>query len=594
MDNEPDLYLSDIESESEGEGEGNGESENGSIGDISMDNEPEIDVKGKKCWDVGLASEEDIEGFLAEDGDNIVMILEGGGASVCIDRESIKTKLIDDTDNYYYLCRGAYEPHDGQLPIGVGKHNVCEVPVFGLGFLGLASRGLVFRDNLANAVANDRDQVFVIKHFEPAVKASAVAGVSYLRAGPSGQGTIGSMHCQPDTGDEVYYVTAANANIVPADIQQTVETLLSAGCLVKKGEATLTQVAYDGKPASQEVEEKLAALKMSKDFPENDTGVETDDNAGNVGFDADDYLDTFIYSDGLPESVQTYDEAIADMLYELPRPLMPDLSPDANVALNLRLHAVDSLSPYVANYYVVLFNGVGEAESGLTVIQTTKRSPSSPIEYRLKPIIKIHDFPPSQPGEGVAFSEQTLTILETQSEEVSEKLRDTVRESRTDTDVTPVVEDVSVLMGQTNFHRKQDSLMACLLCVKMSRILAGGGRGFDDDSNAELYYSSADAVIEATEDYLRDSSPTRAFVVPQMPEGMELIQIKLSLVEPVFRITTSHMTRAAGVPTPVRSTSITDLGNVFTYLDIPTSLDDAVFPDGEEIDIPFTDDEDET
>lgn len=583
--NEPDLYLSDIEGDDD------------SVGDISINDEPEVDVKGKKCWDVSLASEEDIEGFLAEDSDNIVLILDGGGASVCIDRESIRTKLIDDTDNYYYLCRGAYETHNGQLPIGVGKHNVCEVPVFGLGFLGLGSRGLVFRDNLTNAVANERDQVFVIKHFEPAVKASAVAGVSYLKAGPSGQGTIGSMHCQPDTGDELYYITAANANIVPEDIQQTVGTLLAAGCLVRKDEPTLTQVAYDGKPAPQKVEDKLAALKTSKDFPESvadQTSVGIDADDGTVGFDADDYLDTFVYSTELPESVKEYDEAIADMLYELSRPLMPDLSPNATVSLDLRLHAVDSLSPHVANYYVVLFNGLEEAESGLAIVQTTKRSPSSPLEYRLKPIIKIHDFPPSQPGDGVAFSEQTLTLLETQSEQISEKLRDTVREARTGTDVTPVVEDVSVLMGRTNFHRKQDSVMACLLCVRMSQILAGGGRGFDDDNNAESYYSSVDTVIDGVDDYLRDSNPTRAFIVPRMLEGMELIQIKLSLVEPVFRVTTSHMARSPGVPRPIMNTSITELGNIFTYLDIPASLNDAMSANGEVVDIPFTDDEEES
>jgi hypothetical protein len=74
---------------------------------------------------------------------------------------------------------------------------------------------------------------------------------------------------------------------------------------------------------------------------------------------------------------------------------------------------------------------------------------------------------------------------------------------------------------------------------------------------------------------------------------MELIQIKLSLVEPVFRVTTSHMARSPGVPRPIMTTSITELGNVFTYLDIPASLNDAMSANGEVVDIPFTDDEEE-
>ena len=274
---------------------------------LSVDDKPSVDVKGKKCLDVGMASEEDIEGFLAEDGNNIVMILESGNAAVCIERDTVVQQLLNNTDNYYYLCRGEYEVKDGLLPTGVGAHNVCEIPVFGLGFLGLVSRGLLLRDNFVNAIENTKDQIFVIRHMEPAVKASAVTGVSYLRAGPSGQGTISSMHCQPDTGDELYYVTSENVDIVPADLKSTVDILMSAGCLVKKEDAPLTQVAYEGRPAPADVEDKLNELKKQKDFAsaedEGDDVSETgnfqgdEDNARLVTANSvfEDYLDTLIY-----------------------------------------------------------------------------------------------------------------------------------------------------------------------------------------------------------------------------------------------------------------------------------------------------------
>lgn len=265
MNNEPELYLSDVEEDDDN-------SVLGDIANLSIESDDSeetklMDISGKKCWDVGLASEEDIEGFLAESNDNIVFILENGKASVCIERETVKTQLLDDKEKYYYLCRGAFQADQtGSLPIGVGNHNVCETPVFGLGFLGLSTRGLVLRENFINAVENTDDQIFVIKPFVPAVKASAVTGVTYLRSGPSGQGTIGSMHCQPDTGDELYYLTAAKRNIVPDTIQQTIETLLEAGCLVKKEEEALTQVAFNGRPASETTENKLRELKENTDF----------------------------------------------------------------------------------------------------------------------------------------------------------------------------------------------------------------------------------------------------------------------------------------------------------------------------------------
>ena len=85
MDSEPELYLSDIEADDDRENTSMNDVD-ASVAGLSVDDKPSVDVKGKKCLDVGMASEEDIEGFLAEDSNNIVMILESGNAAVCIER----------------------------------------------------------------------------------------------------------------------------------------------------------------------------------------------------------------------------------------------------------------------------------------------------------------------------------------------------------------------------------------------------------------------------------------------------------------------------------------------------------------------------
>lgn len=556
MDSEPETYLSDIEQEDD----------DTDTSGIAEAGNQDISITGKKCWDVGLASEEDIEGFLAESGDNIVFIIESGNASVCIERETIKNTILDNKDYYYYLCRGAFERHNGQLPIGVSSRNVCEVPVFGLGFLGLSTRGLVIRENFINAVNDTADQNFVIRSFNPAVKASAVSGVSYLRAGPTGQGAIGSMHCQPDIEDEMYYITASNKNIVPDNIKDTIDTLIANGCLVKKDEYALTQVAYNGRPASPEAEAKLRELKASTDFPVNDS------NEG-------DYLDTFVYSEDLPETIISYTKAISHMLYENTRPLMPQLSPNANVAEQLRFDAMDALLPHVANYYLTLLDGLARADSGLIIIQTTKSSPSSSsTEYRLKPILKIDDFPPSQPGLGVAFSEQTLNILDNQNETILDKLRYVLAtSSQTQGDVLPVVENASIVLHKTNSYRKEDKLIAYLICVTVSQVTLRDGNGFDSDEVAQSYYSTAKTVLDMTKDYLRDRNPLRAFTIPRMPVGMELIQFSLSLTSPLMHMNVTSM-RPVGLMNPPRlmmEQKITNLQNIFTYLDIQSSTDDS-------------------
>ena len=552
---------------------------------LSVDDKPSVDVKGKKCLDVGMASEEDIEGFLAEDGNNIVMILESGNAAVCIERDTVVQQLLNNTDNYYYLCRGEYEVKDGLLPTGVGAHNVCEIPVFGLGFLGLVSRGLLLRDNFVNAIENTKDQIFVIRHMEPVVKASAVTGVSYLRAGPSGQGTISSMHCQPDTGDELYYVTSENVDIVPADLKSTVDILMSAGCLVKKEDAPLTQVAYEGRPAPADVEDKLNELKKQKDFAsaedEGDDVSETgnfqgdEDNARLVTANSvfEDYLDTLIYYD----EFSAYNEGVAEAIYESPE-LMPELSPDANVAMSLRREAAESLSPHAANYFVVLLGGLSRADSGLIVMQTSEADEEGGIDYLLKPIIKIEDFPPADPADGVAFSDQTLNILDSQRNLIATTIEEVINEvhepMNETTHITPSVNESCVLMEQTQFFRKQEILMANLVCVDMSRILAEGGEGFDNDDIATAYYSAAAELKRASDEFLADSDPLREFVIPTLLPGMLLMQVKLSYLEPTFRVITTTATMGPDDAEPTKHTETAVLGNIFTYLAIP-NVDDT-------------------
>ena len=552
---------------------------------LSVDDKPSVDVKGKKCLDVGMASEEDIEGFLAEDGNNIVMILESGNAAVCIERDTVVQQLLNNTDNYYYLCRGEYEVKDGLLPTGVGAHNVCEIPVFGLGFLGLVSRGLLLRDNFVNAIENTKDQIFVIRHMEPAVKASAVTGVSYLRAGPSGQGTISSMHCQPDTGDELYYVTSENVDIVPADLKSTVDILMSAGCLVKKEDAPLTQVAYEGRPAPADVEDKLNELKKQKDFAsaedEGDDVSETgnfqgdEDNARLVTANSvfEDYLDTLIYYD----EFSAYNEGVAEAIYESPE-LMPELSPNANVAMSLRREAAESLSPHAANYFVVLLGGLSRADSGLIVMQTSETDEEGGVDYLLKPIIKIEDFPPTDPADGVAFSDQTLNILDSQRNLIATTIEEVINEvhepMNETTHITPSVNESCVLMEQTQFFRKQEILMANLVCVDMSRILAEGGEGFDNDDIATAYYSAAAELKRASDEFLADSDPLREFVIPTLLPGMLLMQVKLSYLEPTFRVITTTATMGPDDAEPTKHTETAVLGNIFTYLAIP-NVDDT-------------------
>ena len=68
----------------------------------------------------------------------------------------------------------------------------------------------------------------------------------------------------------------------------------------------------------------------------------------------EDYLDTLIYYD----EFSAYNEGVAEAIYESPE-LMPELSPDANVAMSRR-EAAESLSPHAANYsrcYLVGYPG---------------------------------------------------------------------------------------------------------------------------------------------------------------------------------------------------------------------------------------------
>jgi hypothetical protein len=240
--------------------------------------------------------------------------------------------------------------------------------------------------------------------------------------------------------------------------------------------------------------------------------------------------------------------------------------------MSLRREAVESLSPHAANYFVVLLGGLSRADSGLIVMQTSETDEEGGVDYLLKPIIKIEDFPPADPADGVAFSDQTLNILDSQRNLIATTIEDVIGEvhepMRETTDITPSVNESCVLMEQTQFFRKQEILMANLVCVDMSRILAEGGEGFDNDDIATAYYSAATELKRASDEFLADSDPLREFVIPTMLPGMRLLQIKLSYLEPTFSVITTTATMGADDAEPTKETATSVLGNIFTYLDI--------------------------
>ena len=257
---------------------------------------------------------------------------------------------------------------------------------------------------------------------------------------------------------------------------------------------------------------------------------------------------------------------------------MPELSPDANVAMSLRREAAESLSPHAANYFVVLLGGLSRADSGLIVMQTSEADEEGGIDYLLKPIIKIEDFQPADPADGVAFSDQTLNILDSQRNLIATTIEEVINEvhepMNETTHITPSVNESCVLMEQTQFFRKQEILMANLVCVDMSRILAEGGEGFDNDDIATAYYSAAAELKRASDEFLADSDPLREFVIPTLLPGMLLMQVKLSYLEPTFRVITTTATMGPDDAEPTKHTETAVLGNIFTYLAIP-NVDDT-------------------
>ena len=577
MSDEPDLYLSDVE-------QADTTDDAGSIGDDDAETslyEPPFDISGKKCWDVGMASEEGIEAFMAEDDDNIVFVLQSGNAALCISRSSFKDHLVDDKANYYYLCRGPYKPVDGKLPIGVYNHNVCQTPIFGLGFTGMSSQGLVFRENIVNAINDTSDRVFVVRPFNPPVRATSVAGVEYLRAGSGGQGTISSMHCQPDTGDELYYITASKANIVPSDLQKNIDTMTAAGCLIRQGEEVVAQTAYDGRPASAEVEAEMKALQEKTDFEGEDAGDDDDESYFDDEEDGDQrfsrYARSLMRYDDEPAIIQTINAEIAYALDV--RGFIDDISPSARETLELREHAIRSLQPYVANYFVVLLNGLREATNGLAIIQTTKLTQQT-LNYTLKPIYKIDNFPPAQPDLGVAFNDQTLAILDRQISNVEETLRGIIDEAVEESDGTNVNARVSgsyLLMGQTDVYRKQEILMMDIVCVSVDQVMAPDGKGFDNDETSALYYEAANRVLTASRTFLADPNPLTVYPPPRMPPGMQVLQIKMSLISPIFSVLTLENVRVPGAPGPLMRTEASRLGNAFLYLENST-MESGIVP----------------
>jgi hypothetical protein len=124
-------------------------------------------------------------------------------------------------------------------------------------------------------------------------------------------------------------------------------------------------------------------------------------------------------------------------------------------------------------------------------------------------------------------------------------------------------------MEQTQFFRKEETLMANLVCVDMSRILAEGGEGFDNDDIATAYYSAATELKRTSDEFLADPDPLREFAIPTLLPGMLLMQIKLSYTESSFRVITTTATMEPDDTEPIKHTETALLGNIFTYLDIP-------------------------
>ena len=595
-ESDPELYLSDIDDVYADEDR---ELEDGlanvSLGDDDDDGnagdgttEPAFDVSGKKCWDVGLASEDDVEGFLAEDADNIVFIQESGKASLCIERETVKRALLNNKANYYYLCRGAFEPVRGTLPYNVGNHNICEVPMFGLGFLGLSSKGMVLRSNFVNAIDDTDDQVFVIRSFDPPVKASAVAGAEYTRTSVETRNAVSASHCQPDTGDELFYLTASKRNIVPAHIHETVQTLLDGGCLVKKDESTLTQVAYDGRPATGETEAALRALKGREDFAidgESSTSLdgnyaindgegydsesEFDDDGDDDG-DVEDYEDSVLQALDVPETARTMELTtnVANLFLE--EGLLGELSPDANADLALRMRATQMIRRNLpAYYYTTLLEGFARSHSGMITTELTS-SAGEVADYTLKTIVKLDSFPPPSAEDGDAsIGEQTLNIVSSTINELKRKMEGIVESSGVtpETDQVRVsIGDTCLWMGNTDAYEKNDSVMTIFVCVNMSTVLNEGGSGFENEEVASSYVESARNILDASNAYLSSSNPLQPFVIPVMPLGMEILQFKLQETsdDNVSRVTVTDV--AVGQSGRAMNRNLShNLVNLFTY-----------------------------
>jgi len=113
----------------------------------------------------------------------------------------------------------------------------------------------------------------------------------------------------------------------------------------------------------------------------------------------------------------------------------------------------------------------------------------------------------------------------------------------------------------------------------MSRIMAEGGEGFDNDDIATAYYYAATELKRASDEFLADPDPLRDFVIPTLLPGMLLMQVKLSYLEPTFRVITTTATMEPDDAEPTKHTETAVLNNIFTYLAIPNVDDTSLLSD---------------
>ena len=607
------------------EGDGNDEDE----GDEDTNIEDTLNIQGKQCLNVQEGvSDYDIEKYLDEDPNSIVFILESGVSSVCVDREQV-SKMLNDLDNYYYLCRGGYEkekdenvPDDeGFIPIDVGRHNICQTPFFGLGFLGLQSKGIVLRENIKKAIEDTDDNIFVIRPFDPHIKSVSLAGVGYFYSKQSSNDAISSAHCQPDTGDEIYYLETINKNIIPEDIQETIKILISTKCAYKEGEkdTITTQKSGEGKVENEETENKVKILVEKTDFSTSEIAVyknaklererENKSESEHVSSENLDenqqkfsYEDTVLFYETLPSVIDNVNKDIADILNKVN--LLPNITignETVDIKLDLRNKALLSTREYIPKYFETLINGFTDVKSGMICLQSTQEQMGK-LKYYLKPVYKFDNFSYLISGEEPTTTGSSLTkdkmeqfsqdinaiqtdfnnVMEEENEREKEGLSDSNSSNVDDTPIEFIANEPLVLIGQTKFHQKVDISRKTNLCVNMVGIKLNVLKDIilnDEDGSSERtahneklkkLFDNVKDLISKSEDYLSETENVgRTFTISGLTEGVELLQFKFSLEPKVMKFGLT-ISEAGSITNPllrrnIISHSVMDLRNVFTY-----------------------------